>query len=379
MHSVAGHFCKLVFVSAFLFVVDATGQVDATQGKKPPPSGEPQEIVKVSTEEVRIPVFAFDGRGHFDPTLSSDDLLVREDGVVQSVAGVYRVPAYVLVLADTGGAVNPVKTVRLTSEVATALVSNLRPVDWVSAMQVNSGIELLSTWSKERTEIIAALRTKLLPTNRNRLAEGIVRAAEYLQQTPTGNRHLVIISDGYAQREDRAALDTTMKGLATSGIVVHVISYTSLGRKSPPVTYAKAHSSVPEEIAITLPAMRAPTSYVPDPKDVIRARGSAAIDLDRVIRGKGDLKKEMARREAEFCEIAEETGGYVWLPTNANEMLEQANEAARDIDSQYVVTYKPLRRLADAKVGEYRKLDVISRRVGLSVRSRRGYVAMLAR
>ena len=54
-------------------------------------------------------------------------------------------------------------------------------------------------------------------------------------------------------------------------------------------------------------------------------------------------------------------------------MMQEAAEAAHDIDSQYVVTYKRQRPLAEAKPGEYRKFDVISRRVGLRVRSRRGY------
>lgn len=54
-----------------------------------------------------------------------------------------------------------------------------------------------------------------------------------------------------------------------------------------------------------------------------------------------------------------------------------AAEAAREIDSRYVVTYKPRRPLAEAKAGEYRRLDVLARRQGLLVRSRRGYVARL--
>jgi len=58
-------------------------------------------------------------------------------------------------------------------------------------------------------------------------------------------------------------------------------------------------------------------------------------------------------------------------------MLREAAEAAREIDSCYVVTYKPTRPLADAKAGEYRKFDVLARRQGLVVRSRRGYVAKL--
>lgn len=58
-------------------------------------------------------------------------------------------------------------------------------------------------------------------------------------------------------------------------------------------------------------------------------------------------------------------------------MAGQAAQVAREVDSQYVVTYKPRRPIAEAQAGEYRKLDVIARRLGLRVRSRRGYVAKL--
>ena len=49
----------------------------------------------------------------------------------------------------------------------------------------------------------------------------------------------------------------------------------------------------------------------------------------------------MARRELEFADIAEETGGVAWLPVTLKEMLSKAAEAPSDIDSQYVVAYRP--------------------------------------
>jgi VWFA-related protein len=349
----------------------------AKLGEPPQPPELIQDTLKISTEEVRIPVFVFDDHGHFDPTLSVEDLLIREDGVAQKVAGVYRVPAYVLVLADTGG-VNPAKTVRLTSAIAAGLVSEMRPDDWIAIMEVNSNVQVIKGWTKDRTELLNAIRTKLLPTNRDRLADGVVAAADYLQKAPIGNRHLVIISDGYAVRDERAKLDESIKALAGDDIVVHVISYTSLKGERPPITYAKAKSNIPEEIVITAPVMRADGGYVPDPKDILRARAAWAIDLDRLFRGNGDVGKELKRRETEFQNIAEQTGGSAWLAVTVDEMLRQASEAARNIDSQYVVTYRPLRPLAEAKAGEYRKLDVISRRNDLHVRSRRGYRVRVA-
>jgi hypothetical protein len=52
-----------------------------------------------------------------------------------------------------------------------------------------------------------------------------------------------------------------------------------------------------------------------------------------------------------------------------------ADDIAREIDSQYVVTYTPKRPLAQATVEEYRRLNVASGIIGLHVRARRGYVA----
>jgi VWFA-related protein len=329
-----------------------------------------QDVLKIPVEEVRIPVFASDGQ------LSASDLFIREDGVAQSVRGVYRVPAHVLLLLDTGGELNPLKTVRLTTEVAVEFTSKLRPEDSVAVMQVNGKVELISNWSKNHSDTIHSIRTKLLPGKRTLLTEGLMQAVENLQKTPVGNRHLVIISDGLDNSNRRLELDEVMKDMTTTGITVHVISYTSLTDKvyTPSVSRPREKSSVPQELILAMPHThdpRDPSSY--DMKDILQAKGGVTVDVDRIFRRSG-IKKEMALRELEFAQLAEETGGVAWLPETANGMILQASEAAREIDSQYVVTYRPLRPLAEAKPGEYRKLEVISRRVGLHVRSRRGYV-----
>lgn len=349
-----------------LFATETTAQEEAGQ-----------DVLKVSVEEVRIPVAAYDAGGRFDPTLSVDDLLVREDGEPQRVTGVYRVPAYVLLLADTGGELNPLKTARLTGEVAAGLVSTLRQGDSVAVMQVSGRAELIQSWTSDLPGVAKTVTAKLLSGKRSVLAEGLVRAAEYLQKVPVGNRHLVIISDGLDSGGGAFNFEAALKSLAVSGLTVHVISYTSLALKAkrPPTTRSREKNSVPEEGIMSLPRMPRSEDQVPDMRGIMEAKGGGVVDLDRLFRRRGALKNELARREAEFGELAAETGGALWLPSTADEMLRQAAEAAREIDSRYVVTYKPRRPLADAKAGEYRKLDVLARRQGLVVRSRRGYVA----
>ena len=49
-------------------------------------------------------------------------------------------------------------------------------------------------------------------------------------------------------------------------------------------------------------------------------------------------------------------------------------EAARLIDSAYVITYRPKRPLADAPAGEARRIEIASRRVGLHLQTRQRYI-----
>jgi hypothetical protein len=83
---------------------------------------------------------------------------------------------------------------------------------------------------------------------------------------------------------------------------------------------------------------------------------------------------EVKKSQQLLTEMAEETGGQIFLPKNREEMIAHAKEAAREVGAEYVVTYRPRRPLASAAQGEYRRVEVASRRVGLSLRSRRGYL-----
>jgi hypothetical protein len=99
------------------------------------------------------------------------------------------------------------------------------------------------------------------------------------------------------------------------------------------------------------------------------------IDTDFQMRRKrSEYVKAMLEAEQWLGSLAEETGGVMLLPGAAEEMLTRSADVARAIGSQYVVAYRPQRPLASAVEGEYRQLDVVARRVGLNVRTRRGYV-----
>ncbi|HEV2717334.1 MAG TPA: hypothetical protein VGU64_18855, partial [Terriglobales bacterium] len=172
-------------------------------------------------------------------------------------------------------------------------------------------------------------------------------------------------------------MTNSLKQLNSVQASVHIISYTVLEREQ--LTNRNSKTSKGDGVQRdgnpgsnpvangdpTLPpgTTRTPTFRV------------GSIDLDAAMRRKRK-EYERATRESEtqLKDMAEESGGQILLPQSNDELASEAESVARDIGSQYVVTYRPKRPLADARPGEYRKLEVASRRVGLYLRSRRGYV-----
>src|SRR5215213_8970348 len=219
------------FVALALMVTELRAQ---NKTPDPPPKapeavGEEQDSLKIFVTEVRIPITAYDEHGRFDPTVEADDLMVKEDGVLRPLKSIYRIPASVLLLLDTGGELNLAKNVRLTRETAVGLVSSLRQEDQINVIQVNNRVELVQDWTADKSEAIRSLRNKLISGKRSALAPGIDAAVEQLEKTPMGNRHLVLISDGIDSQPDRAEFQRALSGLIEANITTHVISYTSLG------------------------------------------------------------------------------------------------------------------------------------------------------
>lgn len=340
-----------------------------------PPISDAQEKVKVFTEEVVIPVTAYDDSGHLSAALEPQDILVFEDDVPQTVRSVRRIPANVLLLLDTGGELNPAMSASTTREIAKRLISNLRTGDRVAAIQFSGHLELLSDWTTDRTQVIRALETKLISGKRPQLIKALFAAAQRLKEVPAGTRHIVLITDGVDSSDDAAALNEAIRELLDANVTVHVIGYGALGRKkidkqNPLVKITNKKRKSAKDIADEL-------MYPNQQQEAKKWKKIYVIvDTDFAMRKRRDVYKEATEQsEVWLRSLAEETGGLAFVPRSVKEMAPQADEIAREIDSQYVVTYTPKRPLAEATVEEYRRLNVAAGVIGLHVRARRGYVA----
>ena len=328
------------------------------------------------TEEVRLPIAATDTYGHYDPTLTIDDVLVLEDGQQQQIKSMQHLPANVLLLLDVGNQLG-LKDTNLTRDVAMRVINNLFAGNRIAVIQFAMKPELLQTWTTDKPGIARVLKTKMISGKSSRLADAIAAAADQFKDTAPGTRHIVIVSDGVDTPGGKVTMTNALKQLNSIQASVDILSYTVLARQEletqtkivrPGDGVQRDGNPGSNPVANGDPTLPPGTTRTPTFK-------IGSIDTDVAMRRKRK-EYERATRESEkqLIEIAEESGGRMFLPANANELLTQADSIARDIGSQYVVTYRPTRPLSSAKPGEYRKVEVASRRVGLYLRSRHGYV-----
>jgi VWFA-related protein len=362
------------FLLSLAFVGITYAQVKSNPS--PTPKTDDQEPVRVFTEEVRLPVAATDTYGHYDPTLDIDDVLVLEDGQPQQIKSIQHLPTNVLLLLDLGNQLG-LKDTNLTREVAMRLVAKLYPNTRIAVMQFATKPELLQSWTTDRVAIAKVLKTKLNSGKSSRLSDALVAASDQFKETTPGTRHIVIVTDGVEAPGGRVTLTNALKQLNTIQASIHVISYTVMARLA--IANQTKRTSGGDGIQRDAnPGSNPVANGDPGlPPGTTRTPGFklGSVDVDFAMRKKRKEYESATRTSEEnLKEIAQESGGQILLPISASDLLAQAETISRDIGSQYVITYRPTKPLADAKPGEYRKVEVASRRVGLYLRSRKGYV-----
>jgi VWFA-related protein len=366
------------FALIFFVSIDSSAQTSKPKPSPTPraePKAEAQEPVKVFTEEVRLPVAAKDTYGHYDPTLEADDVLVLEDGVPQQIRSIQHLPVNVLLLLDTGNQLG-LKNTNITRDIALRVVTELSRGNRIAVMQFSNRPELLQNWTADMDAVTRSLKSKIHSGKTSRLSEAIASAAAQFKDIPAGTRNIVLITDGVEGPGGRFNLAESLTQLNSIQASVHIISYTALSRKAIQEFSAwrkgdgiqRDGNPAGNPVANGDPTLPPGTTRTPSFR-----LGSKNVD-PTLSKRREEYERATRFSEAQLSEIADESGGQIFIPESTNDLLSEAETIARDIGSQYIVTYRPTRALALAKPGEFRKVEVASRRAGLYLRSRRGYV-----
>lgn len=332
----------------------------------PPPQSptserEIQDPIRIFTQEVRLPVVAYDDRERFDPTLVPEDILVVEDGVPQIVRSVRRVPANILLVFDMGSQVNATRNSDTTRKAALRLVQTLRPGDQIAIVQNGGRIELVQDWTTDMGPVkrwLSLTTKKFFTGNRSRLSDCVIAAAIKLREQPIGNTHIIIFTDGLEiQSKEKVQAEPiqteVLRNLVATQASVHLFGFAAMveevvKRRNNPISFGGSGNTA-----------------------------KLVIDTDREMRRWfKNYALAMKQREKQLIALGRDVGGRVLLPATPDDVIEQTARVSRDIEAQYVVTYQPRRAFTEA-AEDRRRIGVFPRRIGLKLISLRSFVTPL--
>jgi hypothetical protein len=328
----------------------------------PSPARDEQETIKVFTQEVRVPVAAFDQFENFDPTLEARDLLVLEDDVPQQVRSITRAPANVLVVFDMGGkASSATRNDSTARDAAMRLIATLRRGDRIALIQNSRRAELLQDWTDDLGFATHTLQTQFFTAERSRLSECLALAATKLKEQPVGNTHVVVFTDGLeVQSKEEISAGTirrdALQALVATQASVHVFSFASL-------------------VSDFVKMRNHPVSMSANGNTV-----KVVIDTDAAMRRWfRTYARVMLEREDQLTALAEEAGTHLLQPRTPDEIIKLTEHVGRDISAQYIITYKPQRPFTSDSRGERRHVSVRPRRAGLDLEVLRTVVTVPTR
>jgi Ca-activated chloride channel homolog len=295
------------------------------QRQEAPSERQPQDVggesIKIQTEMVQLDVKVIDQTGRSVPGLTKDDFVVYEDKVGQNIESISNeeAPVSMGLVIDTSGSMRA--KIYTVAEAARGLIRQMRPDDEAFFVQFKTEAELVREFTSDRRSLEDALR-ELYIGGGTALLDAIIATADHAHEKGRRRRKaLVVITDGLDKNSS-----------AKEKKVIEVMKE--------------------DEVQVYL------VGFVDEENSGGFFGGSPAKKA-----------KELLIR------LAEDSGGRAFFPTDVREMPAIAAQIAKDLRTQYVVSYYPSN---DGRDGSFHTVRVVvSHRDNrkLIARTRQGYYA----
>ena len=294
------------------------------------------EVLKVETNLITIPVSVFDRNGLYIPGLRQQDFKIFEDGVEQTIAyfGAQDKPFTVALLLDT----SPSTSYKIDEihRAAEAFVDQLKPDDRVIVIEFNSSVKVQCEATNDREKIRKAIyRAKFGDGTSlyNAVDEGLRRQLSRIE----GRKAVVLFTDGVDTTSRKNSYDSTINYAEESDALIFPIYY---------------------------------NTYLDNRIGSGGGGGWPNIFGGPVMIGASAEDYAVGRKYLE--ELANATGGRVFRPESTPGGLERAFEGiAEELRRQYNIGYVPT---DEGKPGQRKTIKVRVNRPNLILRARDSYV-----
>ncbi|MFL6216794.1 MAG: VWA domain-containing protein [Blastocatellia bacterium] len=334
----------------------SSGQVDRQQPGQPADGGDDQ-VVKLESTLVNIPLLVSDRSGRYIPRLSKNDFTLYEDGVQQEIAsfGSEEVPFSVALLLDVSPSVEG--NIEGIQDAALAFVRQLRPQDRVMVASFDRGINYLTDFTSNRQELEYAIR-RVRTGSGTSVYDAVYETVSRRLRGIEGRKALILFSDGEDTTSRRASYDDAINIVTESDVLVYGLRYPGSGGGG---GYSNPWPRSP------YPRGPWPGIQLPLPFPWPRSRrngpyGGGGGGGGRSWGGKDFMK-----------DITEAGGGPVFDAERVSDMSGLASRIADELRHVYVISYYPKNPLSN---GGYRAIRIrVNGRDDIAVRHRRGYNA----
>lgn len=292
-------------------------------------SSENEEVIRVETDLVTIPVSVFDRNGLYIPGIKQDEFVIFEDEKEQEIAyfGTSEKPFTVVLLLDTSPSTE--YKIEEIQQAAIAFVDQLKAQDKVMVVEFDGNTHVLTEPTGNRQAIYKAIKRADFGGGTSLYDAVDFTLAKRLNGIQ-GRKAIVLFTDGVDTASSKSNYDTTLALAEESDSLIFPIYYN---------TYEKT---------------RAGQSGVWGPP----APGTTA--------------REYAVGKRYLDELASYTGGRVFQPESTPGGLQNAFEGiAEELRRQYNIGYIPK---TDGKPGQRKQIKVRVNRPNLVLRARDSYI-----
>ena len=293
------------------------------------------DIVKVETNFITIPVSVFDRNGLYVPGLTEDNFRIFENGKEQEIAyfGTTDKPFTVILLIDTSP--STAYKIEEIQEAAIAFVDQLKPQDSVMVIEFDRGVHVLTESTNERQRIYKAIR-KADWGDGTSIYEAVEYSLKKRLSKIAGRKAIVLFTDGVDTTSTRSDYESSLDIAEESDSLIFPIYYNTFFNN-------RVGSGSP------YPGMGG---------RILNPQGTSAADYQR---GRQYLN-----------DLAAYTGGRVFRPEATPGGLTAAFEGiAEELRRQYSIGYIPT---DEGKPGQRKEIKVRVDRPNLVLRARDSYI-----
>ena len=182
------------------------------------------EVVRVNTSLVTIPVSVMDRAGKYVPSIRQSEFRIWEDGVEQQVAYFATVekPFTVALVIDTSGSTK----YRLTEiqDAAISFVNQLRPEDRVLVVSFDDEVRVLSEATSDRARLRDAI-SRVRPGEGTKLYDAVDFIINERFNRIDGRKAILLFTDGVDTSSRRASYQSNARDAEELDALIYPVQY----------------------------------------------------------------------------------------------------------------------------------------------------------